>query len=227
MTMTIVGYDPRTGQFGGAVATKAPAVGSRVLRGMGDVGMVGFSSVETQRRRGLAMLQLGFPAPVVLETVVAVSSGAGQYSLIDRDGTPAAYTSPGLSQWAGSRTGLNYACGANTMVGPEAVQVLGDTFEATEDGGLSLEERLLRCLEAAQATGGDKRGRQAAAIQVHWKRVDANPNLDVRVDNHPNPIPELRASVKNYREIFPEYSDRTWPELTGTGGHVILYPRGW
>ena len=70
MTMTIVGYDPRTGQFGGAVATKNPAVGTRVLRGMGEVGMVGFSSVETQRRRGIAMLQLGLPAPVVLEALM-------------------------------------------------------------------------------------------------------------------------------------------------------------
>ena len=96
MTMTIVGYDPRTGQFGGAVATKNPAVGTRVLRGMGEVGMVGFSSVETQRRRGIAMLQLGFPAPVVLEALIKVSEGAGQYSLIDRNGTPAAYSSPSL-----------------------------------------------------------------------------------------------------------------------------------
>ncbi len=227
MTMTIVGYDPRTGQFGGAVATKNPAVGSRVLRGMGEVGMVGFSSVDTQRRRGLALLQLGFPAPVALEALIKVSNGVGQYSLIDRNGIPAAYTSPAASQWAGSRSGLNYACGANTMVGPEVVQALGDTFEATEDSGLSLEERLLRCMEAAQATGGDNRGRQAAAIQVHWKRIDTNATLDVRVDDNPNPIPELRAAVKNYREIFPEYHDRTWPELTGIGGYTILYPTNW
>ena len=156
MTMTIVGYDAETGQFGGAVATKNPAVGSRVLRGIGEVGMVGFSSVETQRRRGIAMLQLGFPADVTLEALIKVSNGAGQYSLIDRTGNSAAYTSPGLSPWAGSRTGRHYACSANTMVGPEVVKALGDTFEETE--GLPLEERLLRCLEAAQSTGGDPPG---------------------------------------------------------------------
>ncbi len=225
MTMTIVGYDAETGQFGGAVATKNPAVGSRVLRGMGEVGMVGFSSVETQRRRGIAMLQLGFPADVTLDALIKVSNGSGQYSLIDRSGKSAAYTSPGHSPWAGSRTGKHYACSANTMVGPEVVQALGDTFEETE--GLPLEERLLRCLEAAQSTGGDHRGRQAAAVQVHWKRIDANANLDVRVDDSANPIPELRAAVKNYRQIFPEYSDRTWPDLTGTGGYRILYPQNW
>ncbi len=227
MTMTIVGFDPRTGQFGGAVATKNPAVGSRVLRGMGEVGMVGLSSVETQRRRGIAMLQLGFPAPVVLEALLKVSDGSGQYSLIDRNGTPAAYSSPSLAPWNGSRTGLNFACGANTMVGPAVVQALGETFEATEDGGLPLEERLLMCLEAAQATGGDNRGRQAAAIQVYWKRIDASAYLDVRVDDHPNPIPELRASIRNYRQAYPEYSSRTWPELQGTGGYPILHPGGW
>ena len=227
MTMTIVGYDAETGQFGGAVATKNPAVGSRVLRGIGEVGMVGFSSVETQRRRGIAMLQLGFPADVTLEALIKVSNGAGQYSLIDRTGQSAAYTSPGHSPWAGSRTGKHYACSANTMVGPEVVQALGDTFEETEGVGMPLEERLLRCLEAAQATGGDHRGRQAAAIQVHWKRIDANANLDVRVDDSANPIPELRAAIKNYRQIFPQYHDRTWPELSGTGGYNILYPGGW
>ena len=92
---------------------------------------------------------------------------------------------------------------------------------------MPLEERLLRCLEAAQATGGDYRGRQAAAVQMHWKRIDANPNLDVRMDDSANPIPELRAAMKNYRQIFPEYSDRTWPDLTGTGGYQILYPQNW
>ncbi len=227
MTMTIVGYDAETGQFGGAVATKNPAVGSRVLRGIGEVGMVGFSSVETQRRRGIAMLQLGFPADVTLEALIKVSNGAGQYSLIDRTGKSAAYTSPGLSPWAGSRTGRHYACSANTMVGPEVVKALGDTFEETDGLGMPLEERLLRCLEAAQSVGGDHRGRQAAAVQVHWKRIDANANLDVRVDDSANPIPELRAAVKNYRQIFPEYHDRTWPELSGIGGHTILYPGGW
>ena len=227
MTMTIVGYDADTGQFGGGVATKNPAVGSRVLRGIGEVGMVGFSSVETQRRRGIAMLQLGFPADVTLEALIKVSNGAGQYSLIDRTGKSAAYTSPGHSPWAGSRTGKHYACSANTMVGPEVVQALGDTFEETEGVGMPLEERLLRCLEAAQATGGDHRGRQAAAVQVHWKRIDANANLDVRVDDSANPIPELRAAIKNYRQIFPQYHDRTWPELSGTGGYTILYPGGW
>jgi uncharacterized Ntn-hydrolase superfamily protein len=77
MTMTIVGYDPETGQFGGAVATKNPAVGSRVLRGLGEVGMVGFSSVETQRRRALAMLQLGAPPPLLTLIKASKTTGAG------------------------------------------------------------------------------------------------------------------------------------------------------
>ena len=225
MTMTIVGYDPRTGMFGGAVATKNPAVGSRVLRGIREVGMVGFSSGETQRRRGIELLRLGFPAPVALEALIKVSNGQGQYSMIDRNGTPAAYSSPSLSPWNGSRTGKNYACGANTMVGPDVVKALGDTFEATEESGLPLEERLLRCLEAAQATGGDNRGRQAAAMQVHWKRIDPSAYLDIRVDDHPNPIPELRAVLKIYRGAYPDYSSRAWPKLDA-GGYPILYPEG-
>ena len=213
MTMTIVGYDPRTGQFGGAVATKNIGVGSRVLRGMGEVGMIGFSGHEVQRRRGIAMLELGFPAPVALEALIKVSNGSGQYSLIDRTGTPAAFSSPSMFPWFGSRTGLNYACGANTMVGPAVVQALGDTFEATEESWLPLEERLLQCLEAAQATGGDNRGRQSAAIQVHWKRIDANPYLDLRVDDHPRPIEELRRVYGKWKMIFGRADSGPWQWL--------------
>lgn len=224
MTMTILGYDPRTGQFGGAVATKNVGVGSRVLRGLGEVGIVGFSSHEVQRRRGISLLKLGFPAPIALEALIKVSDGQGQYSLIDRTGATAAYTSESALPWAGSRTGANYACGANTMVGPGVVEALGDTFEDTEESELPLEERLLMCLEAAQATGGDNRGRQSAAIQIHWKRIDANPYLDLRVDDHPNPIPDLRAVVHIYRQTYPRYSSITWPEMKGTGGYPILYP---
>ena len=154
MTMTIVGFDPATGQFGGAVATKNIGVGSRVLRGKGEVGMIGFSGHEIQRLRGIALLELGFPAPVALEALIKVSGDRGQYSLIDRTGTPAAYTAPVQLPWRGSRTGVNYACGANTMVGPAVVQALGDTFEATEDSGLPLEERLLQCLGGRAGDGG-------------------------------------------------------------------------
>ena len=98
--------------------------------------MIGFSGHEIQRLRGIALLELGFPAPVALDALVKVSEGRGQYSLIDRTGTPAAYTAPAQFPWRGSRTGVNYACGANTMVGPEVVRALGDTFEATEGSGL-------------------------------------------------------------------------------------------
>ena len=161
-----------------------------------------------------------------LEALIKVSKGQGQYSLIDRSGVSAAYSSPSLAPWHGSRSGKNYACGANTMVGPAVVQALGDTFEQTENSGLRLEERLIMCLEAAQATGGDNRGRQSAAVQVHWKRIDANPYLDIRIDDHANPIPELKAVTKIYRQAYPEYSSQTWPELDA-GGHPILYPGSW
>ena len=110
------------------------------------------------------------------------------------------------------------------MVGPEVVQALGDTLEQTEGSQLPLHERLLLCLEAAQATGGDNRGRQSAAIQIHWKRIDANPYLDLRVDDHADPIPELQALVHIYLQTYPDYASRTWPNLEGIGGYPILYP---
>ena len=100
MTMTIVGYDPRTGQFGGAVATKNIGVGSRVLRGKGEVGMIGFSGHEVQRLRGIALLELGFPAPVALEALIKVSNGTGQYSLIDRIGNAGGIYLPGAAALA-------------------------------------------------------------------------------------------------------------------------------
>jgi len=193
--------------------------------------MIGISGVETQRRRAIGMLQLGFPAPVVLEALKAVSDNKGAYCLVDQAGTPAAWTSPQF-QTPGetrpkTRTGPNYACYAGTMFGPDVVNAFGDTFEATENSGLPLEERLLMCHEAAEEVGGDARGRQSAAIQIHWKRIDANPYLDIRVDDHHHPIRELRAIIKIYREVYPQYHDRTWPKLEGTSGYPILYPMGW
>ncbi len=225
MTITIIGHDPNTGQFGGLVVTKNPAVGSRVLRGMGEVGMMGSSGVETQRRRAIALLMLGFPAKEAMDALKSVSNDQGAYCLLDRVGTPAVWVSPGYGSGnAGERIGPNYACYAGTKYGPDVANAFGDTFEATEGSGLPLEERLIRCHEAADEVGGDSRGRQAAAIQIHWKRSDANPFLDVRVDEHHNAIAELRAAVKAYRMIYPQYHDRTWPDLQGTGGFPILYP---
>ena len=225
MTITIVGYDPQTGQYGGLTVTKNPAVGSRVLRGAGGVGMLGFSGVETQRRRGLALLMLGFPAKETMEALKSVSNDQGGYCLVDRDGTPATWISPGFGSGdTGSRSGPNYACYAGTKFGKVVAEAFGDVFEATEGSGLPLEERLLRCHEAADKLGGDARGRQAAAIQIHWKRGDANPYLDVRVDDHHDALTELRSAIKAYRMVYPEYHDRTWPELQGTGGLPILYP---
>ncbi len=226
MTMTIVGYDPRTGQFGGAVATKNIAVGARVLKGKGEVGMVGFSSTETHRLRALRMLELGFPAPVIIDAIKAICQGRGQYSIIDRHGVSAAYTTSTCFPWAGSRAGKNYACGANTMVGPEVVQGLGDTFEKTENSSLPLHERLLQCLEAAQATGGDNRGRQSAAIRVFSSRIDPDTAIDLRVDDHPTPIPELRSIIHIYLQTYPGSWSTNRPPMASTeeqGAYPILY----
>ena len=161
---------------------------------------------------------------MALEALIKVSGDRGQYSLIDRTGTPAAYTAPVQLPWRGSRTGVNYACGANTMVGSAVVQALGDTSRPRRTrspvGGAAS--------PVSGSSAGHGRRQSGQAVGGHsrctGKRVDANPYLDLRVDDHPNPIPELRAIVHIYRQTYPEYASRTWPDLEGTGGYSILYP---
>jgi uncharacterized Ntn-hydrolase superfamily protein len=191
-TFSIVGRCERTGELGAAVASAVPAVGAICLYMRPGVGAV---STQSWVNPYLAFtlldaLAAGQMAGAALERAMAEDEGAEfrQLGVISASGKGAAWTGLGCTGWCGHRAGADHAVQGNMLTGPEVVDAMARACAA--DPGLDLDERLLRALEAGQAAGGDKRGRQAAALAVigaeDYRRVD------LRVDEHPDPVAELR-----------------------------------
>src|SRR5205823_4615870 len=143
------------------------------------------------------------------ETIAALTEAdAGrderQVGVVDGQGRAATFTGSGCHDWAGGRTGAGYAAQGNILVSQETVDALADTFE--RNAGVTLPERLIECLGAAQAAGGDRRGQQSASLIVveqdagYAKLSDVV--VDLRVDDHPQPIEELRRLFGLHRALF-------------------------
>ena len=120
--------------------------------------------------------------------------------MVDREGRSAAWTGKDCTPWCGHVTSDGFAAQGNMLTGESVVAAMADAFSRTQ--GLDLPERLLVCLEAGQAQGGDKRGRQSASIKVLWK--GPIPWVDLRVDEHRHPVAELRRVFEVARhQLFP------------------------
>lgn len=192
MTWSIVAKDSATGRFAVAVSTCAFAVGARVPHGCGGVGAVATQSFVNPfiGVDGLRLLQEGRSAEDALAIVTAADPGAAQRQahLIDRDGRTAAFTGAECVDWCGSVKADLVSVAGNMLAGP---QVVDRTLEAyLANASLDFDERLLVALEAGEKAGGDKRGRQSAAIRV-WS-TEVFPAIDIRVDDHADPLGELR-----------------------------------
>lgn len=118
-----------------------------------------------------------------------------QLIVVDSRGRAAAYTGSGCKEWRGHRTGDGYAVAGNLLVGEETLMAMAAAYEAS--AGEWFTERLVRALEAGQAAGGDKRGRQSAALLV--ATTEAYPAIDLRIDDHPDPVAELRRLWNLYQ----------------------------
>ncbi|HEU4970909.1 MAG TPA: DUF1028 domain-containing protein, partial [Gaiellaceae bacterium] len=155
-------------QWGVAVQSRFLAVGCVVPWAEPLVGAIATQSYANPRygSDGLALLRLGVSAEDAVAGLTAADDGRAQRQLgiVDGEGRSASYTGDECHAWAGHRTGHGYAAQGNILVSAETVDALADTFEATR--GMSLAERLLDCLDAAQAAGGDSRGQQSAALLV-------------------------------------------------------------
>jgi uncharacterized Ntn-hydrolase superfamily protein len=139
---------------------------------------------------GLTLLEQGLTSARALEKLIENDRGRElrQVAIVDRDGNTAAYTGARCIPWAGQVEGGGYVCLGNILAGEEVVKEMARAFEFS--GEEELPERLLRALEAGQEAGGDRRGRQSAGI--HVVHTEEYPYCDLRVDDHPDPIPELR-----------------------------------
>lgn len=192
-TFSITARCADSGQLGVAVSTKVPAVGMLCPFVESRVGAVATQSFVNPYLGiwGLEYLRQGHTAQDTLEFLCAHDAGIEyrQLGIVDRDGASAAFSGTHCDTWYGHKTGPNYAIAGNMLVGPETLEAMESSFLATESTGLTLSERLLKALAAGQAAGGDKRGRQSAALKVY--STEAYPLLDLRVDEHPDPVAEL------------------------------------
>ena len=208
-TFSITARCPKEGSFGVAVATARPNVGSLVpfvsLKGA----IATQARVNTDLgRKGLALLQAGIEIEIALGVLLRADKERDIRQIHGLDATHTfAFTGEGCVEWAGHRTGEDYTVAGNMLVGPQVVEAMAASFEAEANRGLELSERLVRALEAGQQAGGDKRGKQSAAILV--ASPDPRYYHNLRVDDHTDPVPELRRVydlvVQHSRQIEQEY----------------------
>ena len=214
-TYSIVACDLEAEQWGVAVQSKFLAVGSIVPWAEPKVGAVATQAWANPRYGpdGLALLREGLSAEEVVDRLTAADDGRSQRQLgvVDANGRAASYTGEGCMAWAGGRTGTCYAAQGNILVSAETVDALAETFEAS--AGKALADRLLDCLAAAQAAGGDSRGQQSASLLVAeegggyegWDVL-----VDLRVDDHPAPIEELRRVYGIHLRLFGRTPPDEW-----------------
>ena len=214
MTFSIVARDPANGDLGVAVASKFLAVGSVVpwaLAGVGAIATQALANVS-YGPDGLAALAGGNGAAAVLADLTAADDGRSerQLGIVDARGGAATHTGTGCLVWAGGRVADGVAVQGNILAGPEVVDAMLSSFEAS-DG--SLPDRLLSALLAGDRAGGDARGRQSAAVLVvragggYGGTTDRW--IDLRVDDHVDPVPELRRLLDIWRLLSerPEPGD--------------------
>ena len=196
-TYSIAACDLDAGQWGVATQSKFLAVGSVVPWAEPRVGAIATQAYANPRygSEGLGLLREGLSAEEVVQRLTAADEGRDQRQLgvVDREGRSASFTGAECLDWAGGRTGPCYAAQGNILVSAATVDAIAETFESSK--GI-LAERLLDCLDAAQAAGGDRRGQQSAALLVveqdggYAKLSDTI--VELRVEDHELPLEELR-----------------------------------
>jgi uncharacterized Ntn-hydrolase superfamily protein len=191
-TFSVAARCPQSGMLGVVVATAVPAVGSNCPYVAGDAGAIATQAWVNPYLGidGLRLLRTGLPAADVARMVLADDPRADsrQLGIVDRDGRSAAHTGAACSGWCGHHTAPDLAIQGNMLAGEAVIDAMAAAMAAAPE--LPLPERLLRALEAGDAHGGDCRGKQSAALHVVAGEEYAH--LDLRVDEHPEPVRELR-----------------------------------
>jgi len=201
MTFSIAARDPQSGTLGIAISTAVPSVGATCLYVKQGVGAIA-SQASTNPRLGsdgLKLLELGLSPEIAITTLLNDDQGASrrQVGAVDVWGRVFAYSGAECEGWFGHRTSApngehQYSAQGNMLVSGDTIDAMAATFEAASG---HLAERLVAALEAGQAAGGDKRGRVSAALLVRPPLTVARPlweSADVRVDEHPDPLAEVR-----------------------------------
>jgi uncharacterized Ntn-hydrolase superfamily protein len=220
-TYSIVACDLDAAQWGVATQSKFLAVGSIVPWAEPHVGAVATQSYANPRYGpdGLRLLREGLAAEEVVERLTSLDDGRDhrQLGVVDAQGRGATFTGSACLDWAGGIAGPCFAAQGNILVGEETVAALAATFAAT--AGRPLAERLLACLAAAQAAGGDRRGQQSAALLVVERDAGyaglSDTVADLRVDDHASPIAELERLHGLHSLLFGTTPPSDWLPVQG------------
>jgi uncharacterized Ntn-hydrolase superfamily protein len=208
-TFSIAAHDPATGGFGVAVATARPAVGALVPFVSLAGGVATQARVNTEiGRRAVALLEQGVPIGTAIRSLL---EGDADREIRQVHGVDAAggfcHTGGGCVPWCGHHAGAGFTVAGNMLAGPQVVEAMVGAYRGACEAGRELSERLLLTLEAGQGAGGDKRGKQSAALLVASREPRGYHNL--RVDEHADPVAELRRVydlvVEHSRKIEREY----------------------
>jgi uncharacterized Ntn-hydrolase superfamily protein len=205
MTWSIIARDGATGRFGIAAASRFFAVGVRLPFIASGVGAVATQALVNSLYGpdGLRLLRAGQSAAEVVRSLLAGDAGRDhrQLHVMDTAGRAVAYTGSACVDWCGHLTGDGWSAAGNFLAG---AAVLEDTIEAfLENVELSFERRLIAAMLAGEAAGGDKRGKQSAVLKIYGE--EEWPDLDLRVDDHPDPLAELERLEAVSRERFVHF----------------------
>lgn len=201
MTWSIIARDDSSGDIGIAVASRFFACGSLVPHVGRQAAFATQAFVNpVWGTEGLARLEAGEPAAAVLADLVARDRGQAQRQAhaMDARGGIAAHTGSDCVPWAGHMSGAGWSIAGNMLTGPEVIAATARTYAARAD--LPFADRLLAAMQAGEDAGGDARGRQAAGLRIH--RGEAHPWLDLRADDHADPLAELRRLLAVARERY-------------------------
>jgi uncharacterized Ntn-hydrolase superfamily protein len=203
-TFSIVARDAATGELGMGVQSKSLGVGSRTITVVGGLAAIAHQATSNPMygALGVDLLRAGLPPQQALDIVVRGDEGreSRQVGIVDIHGRTASWTGKSPQDWKGHRCGVDYCAQGNILVGPEVVDAIARSFESSKG---PLAERLLAALDAAQAAGGDARGRQSAALVIAKPLAGAagygDRPVDFRVDDHRDPLVELRRLLNLLR----------------------------
>jgi uncharacterized Ntn-hydrolase superfamily protein len=202
MTWSIIARDERTGRLGIAVATKFFAVGALVPHIASGVGAIATQALVNvlYGADGLRLLSAGEPVHEVVQRLIADDQGRDhrQVHIMDASGRSAAHTGTACVSWCGHLSGDNFSLAGNMLAGRRVLEATATAYAANES--LPFARRLISAIQAGEAAGGDKRGKQSAALLIHGE--DEWPELDLRVDDHPDPLAELVRLEAVSRQYF-------------------------
>ena len=210
MTWSIIATDQASGQIGIAVATRFFAVGARVPHVAAGLGGIATQALVNPYYGidGIALLREGKPPQEIVRTLIAADPGreSRQLHILAIDGAIAAHTGRDCIDWCGHLAGDGFSIAGNMLAGPQVLDETANAYRA--NASLPFPQRLIAALQAGEAAGGDKRGKQSAALRIHdgedW------PALDLRVDDHADPLAELerlesvsRTHWTTFRRFMP------------------------